>query len=232
MRIISYIIGLVFLVVAQVNAMEVQSLQSIRDAVQQFVEANVDHQQGETVVSVGKLDRRLRLARCEVPLQADFANSTRLLGNVTVAVRCEEGAKPWSLMVQARIQQYVDVVVAARSLGRNLKLTQDDIKLARTDISRINGGYYGTLAETRGMVLKRSVKAGTVLSTVMLKPAILIKRGEKVIIRAQTGSIEVRMEGQALQEGARGEVIEVKNLSSSQVIEAEVVSPGVVRVRM
>ena len=82
------------------------------------------------------------------------------------------------------------------------------------------------------MVLSRSVTAGTVLTTVMLKPAILIKRGEKVIIRAESSSIQVKMEGQAMQEGAKGAMIEVKNLSSKQVIEAEVVSPGVVRVRM
>ena len=43
---------------------------------------------------------------------------------------------------------------------------------------------------------------------------------------------EVVTQGEALRAGAKGEVIEVKNLSSRQVVEAEVVSPGVVRVRM
>ncbi len=212
-------------------AMEVQSLQSIRDAAQHFVESNVDNALGESVVSVGQLDRRLRLVRCEEPLQAYFPNNVKPLGNITVGVRCD-GAKPWSLMVQARIQQFIDVVVAARPLGRDLKLAREDIKLSRTDISRLSGGYYASLNEASGMVLKRSVKAGTVLTTVMLKPAILIKRGEKVIIRAESGSIQVRMEGQAQQAGAKGDIIEVRNLSSRQVIEAEVVSPGVVRVRM
>jgi flagella basal body P-ring formation protein FlgA len=106
------------------------------------------------------------------------------------------------------------------------------MQLTRTDISRLNGGYYATLQEVKGMVLKRPVTAGTVFSTAMLQPAILIKRGEKVIISAETDSLQVRMEGVALQEGAKGELIEVKNLSSRQVIEAVVLSPGVVQVRM
>jgi flagella basal body P-ring formation protein FlgA len=82
------------------------------------------------------------------------------------------------------------------------------------------------------MVLLRSVTAGMLLSTAMLKPAILIKRGEKVIISAESSSLQVKMEGLALQAGAKGELIEVKNLSSRQVIEAEVIAPGLVRVRM
>jgi flagella basal body P-ring formation protein FlgA len=212
-------------------SVEVQSLQSIRDAVQLFVESNLDASTGETEVTVGQLDRRLRLTRCEEPLQTYFPNSVKPLGNITVGVRCE-GAKPWSLMVQARIQQFIDVVVTSRPLGRNLILDEGDVLLSRTDISSFSGGYFASIPEVSGMVLKRSVTAGTVLTTSMLKPAILIKRGEKVIIRAETGSVLIKMEGEALQAGVKGEMIEVKNLSSKQVIEAEVVSPGVVRVRM
>ena len=231
MKIVKNFIGLLALMSSQAMAIEVQPLESIRDAVRLFAEANVDNTLGETVVKVGKLDRRLRLSKCEEPLEAYFPNNVKPLGNITVGIRCE-GVKPWSLLVQTQIKQFIDVVVAARPLGRKLTLGSDDIKLLRTDISRLSSGYYGSLLEAKGMVLSRSVKAGTVLTTVMLKPAILIKRGEKVIIRAETGSIQVRMEGQALQAGAKGEMIEVKNLSSKQVIEAEVVSPGVVRVRM
>lgn len=214
-----------------VGAMELQSLQSIREAVQQFAESNVESSSGETVITVGKLDRRLRLTQCEQPLDVSFPSHVKTLGSTTVAVRCH-GPKPWSLMVPTRIQQFIDVVVAARPLGRKLLLGTGDIRITRSDISMLSGGYYASLEEVYGMVMRRSVKAGTVLTSAMVKPAILIKRGEKVIINAQTGSVHVRMEGKALQEGARGELIKVKNLSSEQVIEAIVVSPGVVRVRM
>ena len=231
MKISRYFIVVVMAVTTPSLAAEVQSLQAIRDAVQGFVEANVTTELGETVITVGELDGRLRLAPCELPLQPYFPNQVKPVGNITVGVRCE-GAKPWSLLVQTRIEQFVEVVVAARPLGRNQTLARSDISLARSDISRLSGGYYATLEEADGMVLKRSVTAGMVLGTTMLTPAILIKRGEKVMIHAETGSISVRMEGQAQASGARGEVIAVKNLSSQQVVEAEVVAPGLVRVRI
>lgn len=231
MKIIKCFIVLLAFFATRTLAVEMQELESIRNAVQLFVEANVDTRVGEVEVTVGQLDSRLRLAQCELPLEASFPNNVKPLGNITVGIRCE-GVKPWSLMVQTRIQQFIDVVVAARPLGRNITLKMSDLQLTRTDISRLNGGYYATMQEVNNMVLKRPVTAGTVLSTSMLKPAILIKRGEKVIISAETGSLQIKMEGVALQEGAKGALIEVRNISSRQVIEAEVLSPGVVRVRM
>lgn len=213
------------------EAGEIQSVESIREVVHHFVEANIDTSQGDVVISVGKLDRRLRLSRCELPVEVHFSNSAKRLGNITVAARCE-GVKPWSLMVPTRIKQFIEVVVATKPLGRSRVIVPGDAKLARTDISRLGGGYYATVRETDGMILKRSVAAGTVLTMTMLKPAILIKRGDKVIIRAETRSIGVAMEGQAIAAGVKGEMIKVKNLSSKQIIEAEVLSPGVVGVRM
>ncbi|MCW8917921.1 MAG: flagellar basal body P-ring formation chaperone FlgA [Gammaproteobacteria bacterium] len=231
MRIIRNIVCALVFFTPPAIAVEVQDLAAVREAVRLFVEAEVTGVTGEVEITVGQLDHRLRLARCESPLETSLPYNVKPLGNITVNVRCA-GAKPWSLMVQAQIQQFIDVVVASRPLGRNLTLGEGDIALAKTDISRLGGGYYATTQEVSGMVLKRSVTAGTVLTTTMLAPAILIKRGEKVIISAETDSLQVRMEGVALEEGARGDLIEVKNLSSQQVIEAEVLAPGVVRVRM
>lgn len=231
MRKSRYYIGLSLLLALPALAAELQPLQEIRDAAQHFVESQLEGGLGETVVTVGELDNRLRLAQCEEPLQAYFPNQVKPVGNITVGVRCE-GAKPWSLLVQSRIEQFVEVVVAARPLGRNQTLASGDLALSRTDIARLSGGYFTSLEEASGMVLRRSVTSGTVLGTSLLSPAILVKRGEKVMIQADSGPIRVRMEGQALASGARGEVIQVKNLSSQQVIEVEVVSAGAVRVRL
>jgi flagella basal body P-ring formation protein FlgA len=66
----------------------------------------------------------------------------------------------------------------------------------------------------------------------MVKAPILIRRGEKVSIIASTGTVTVRMEGKALEAGARGDVITVLNLSSKQKVEARVLAPGKVQVQM
>jgi flagella basal body P-ring formation protein FlgA len=57
----------------------------------------------------------------------------------------------------------------------------------------------------------------------------LVKRGQQVVLLAQTSSIIVKMSGKAMADGAAGEKIKVKNLSSDRVIEGIVTENGSVR---
>lgn len=213
------------------DARPVQSLDSIREAANRFLEQEAATMKGEVEVSVGRLDSRLRLARCERPLTTFWPKGGRKMGNITVGVSCE-GTVDWSIYVRASVAVFDEIVVAGRPLSRGSKVAPGDVELLRQDLTRLTSGYYSSLEEVVGMELRRPVRTGTVLSRSMLKQPILIRRGEKVSINAVTGSVRVRMEGKALESGARGELIQVENLSSGQKVEAEVIGPGVVRVRM
>jgi flagella basal body P-ring formation protein FlgA len=57
-----------------------------------------------------------------------------------------------------------------------------------------------------------------------------INRGEPVRMQLQVGGLSLNGQGLALESGAAGERIRVRNLSSQAVLEAEVVGPGLVRV--
>ena len=127
---------------------------------------------------------------------------------------------------------YETVAVAARPLSRGERLSAADIDLQRQDVSRLSGGYQNSVDEVVGMEVRRSVRAGMVLNRSVIRPPILVNRGERVSITAANGTVHVSMEGKALASGARGELIEVVNLSSRNKLEAEVIAPGVVRVRM
>lgn len=219
------------LTLAAAESREVQSLASLKEAASRFLEQEATQMQGEVEVSVGRLDPRLRLAPCDQPLSGFWPRGGRKLGNVTVGIRCE-GTASWSIYVRAKLSVYETVVVASRPLDRGSSLSPADVELLREDVTRLTSGYYSRIDDIVGMEVRRSVRAGMVLNRSLVKAPILIKRNEKVSITARTGSVEVRMEGKALDAGARGELIEVLNLSSKQKIEAEVIAVGVVRVRM
>jgi flagella basal body P-ring formation protein FlgA len=59
-----------------------------------------------------------------------------------------------------------------------------------------------------------------------------VKKGERVTITAALSSINIKMSGKALSNGSIGEMIKVKNISSNKTIEAQVIRPGIVQVRM
>ncbi len=56
----------------------------------------------------------------------------------------------------------------------------------------------------------------------------LVKRGSAVQIVARAGGVQVTHAGESLDSGARGQAVRVRNLASGKVIDARVVSHGVV----
>ncbi len=73
---------------------------------------------------------------------------------------------------------------------------------------------------------------GDVVTPSRLTTIKTVKRGNRVTIIAQVGSIQVRMKGKALSDGVTGERIKVLNESSSRKLEATVVKAGLVEVTL
>ena len=100
------------------------------------------------------------------------------------------------------------------------------------DLGRLNYGYFKSVDEVIGMQLKHPVKGGESLSPGNLKPRRLVQRGDIVTILAEVQGLTVRVKGNALTDGYRGEAIRVKNQRSKRILQAEVIAPGIVRVRL
>lgn len=212
-------------------AEEVQSLEAIQQAVQQFLQDETAASSGQVAVQVGRIDSRLRLAPCAELLDVYWPDGARQLGNVTVGVRCH-GPTNWSLFVRARVEILEQILVTSRPLSRGAVLAAEDLDLNLQDITRLSAGYFTDPQQLLGSVMTRAVRAGTVLTPSMVRAALAVRRGERVSILAVAGGLQVRMEGEALSDGAPGETIRVRNLSSRQEIEAQVIGPGQVQVRM
>ena len=154
---------------------------------------------------------------------------SRSSGNSTVGVRCN-GVKPWTLYVPVKIAVYREVLVTTRPLVRGEIVTAADLRPERRNLENLRTGYLTDPKQAIGRLVKRSLNAGTALSVSAIAPPRVIKRGEKVTLLIDIPGIQVRATAKALGDGAMGETISVRNTSSRQVVQATVVSPGVVRV--
>ncbi len=211
-----------------------QSHDSIKKSAEQYLTNILENNlQGSMTVKVttGRLDSRLRLRQCELPLEPFLPSGSNLSGNTSIGVRCE-GRKPWSLYVSAKISKYADVFVSTRFLARGIELTERDFTLKRHDISNQSHGYITDIKEIKGKILRRPLRHNTVIPPNALNEAMLVKRGDRVTILAQNSGVKVHMKGKALKNGAAGELIRVQNLSSKRIIEGRVLSAGVVAVRL
>jgi len=229
-RIYLYILVIWFLLTNSVWAEEHQSHESIRLAVEQFVLDEAENSQ-DIESSVNKLDARLKLHLCENPLNTFWPPGSRKHGSTSVGVACEDG-KPWKIYVPVKIAEFREVVVVSRPLLRGDTLQEGDIEMQRRDISRLGQRFLNDYSEFLGYRVRQAASVGKVLQASMLSIPELVKRGEKVTLLASGGGIEIRMVGEALSNGGKGAVIRVRNINSKRIVEGEVVSRGVVQVRL
>ncbi len=201
-----------------------QSHASIRATAEDFMRAEASVHDGKVEVEAGRLDARLRLTACDAPLEASLPPGGRILGNTTVGVRCP-GARPWTLYVQVKVKVYATVVVTARPLTRGTLLGESDLALAERELSAMPYGHLSEKGQATGQELKRALAAGAPLTANLIEAPQLITRGQRVTLLAKSGSVEVRIAGKALMNGAAGERIRVQNLNSRRVVEG-VITPG------
>jgi flagellar basal body P-ring formation protein FlgA len=206
-----------------------ESHDNIRAAAEQHVLDRIDDLQGRVEVKVGSLDSRLRLAECDLALETYDSPNALSGGRGVVGVRCD-GSNPWKLYVPVRIAVFDEVVVTRRSVVRGETLQADDLTLSEMDTSRLRKAYFTRIDDAIGLLSKRSIATGSVVHAGLLKRANLVKRGSKVEIIANFDGLDVRMRGEALADGGRGDRIRVKNLSSGRVVTGTVSGSGVVHV--
>ena len=181
-------------------------------------------------VDIGYLDKRLRLARCEQGLQAFFPVSMQGLIASSVGVRC--GMPNWQIYIPVEIQAYAPVLTTSQPLAMGTVLGPDDLVMSKREISQYRSGVFTNKQELIGMVLKRPLAAGDVITPRAVAPKRLVKRGDPVIIMAQTAGMTVRVQGQALMDGRNGDMIQVRNTHSGKKLVAEVIATSTVRVIM
>lgn len=207
------------------------------DATRGFLERSVEEYlqrgslAGRPEVEVNRLDPRLRLGACEQPLSTRLESPAQPVGRVTVRVECQ-GRRPWTVFVPAQVRLFRPVVVANRPLQRQVVLSAADVALAERDVGLLNQGYLTELHQAVGNKLTRAVLTDQVLAPSYLQQAEVVRKGDQVVITANGAGISVRMQGEALSDGAPGRQIRVKNLSSGRVVRARVTGPGQVEVNL
>lgn len=217
---------------AAASNIEIQSLPSIITSAELFLQdAAQDQHSGRVEVEMGRLDPRLRLTKCAQDLEAFQPSGARHTGRTSVGVRCsDEGG--WTIYVPAEIHIFGKALVATRTLARSADLTPDDVKLVETDLAGLGYGYLQDPVDIEGMVTRRPIAAGTVLTPAMVKAPLLVKRGDRVRLVSGGGAIQVEMLGEAIEAAARGERVRVRALDSKRIVEGWVVSASVVKMTL
>ncbi len=207
-----------------------QSLNTIKSAVKHYLEeqqiASVKHK-----ISIGKIDKRLRLVACDSELETFFLPGSKNSGNTTVGVHCAS-PKEWTFYVPANVKIFKRVAVSRHPLSRGEEINSENIQFIEKEISSLNSGYFTQKKIVTGRITKRALPAGHIFTPKSIKHPNLVLRGEEVTIVVKSNGFQVRVTGEALMDGSARQKIKVKNKASKKVLEAIVTGRGIVNVRM
>ncbi|MEY4285707.1 MAG: flagella basal body P-ring formation protein FlgA [Betaproteobacteria bacterium] len=188
-------------------------------------------------IQFNPLDERVRIAACRQPIQFD-----QPLGNPnTLRARCTQPYwQHWLSFytqapqrAQAAVQQRDqnrEVWVANQLIRRGTLVTPDMFERRNMDISNAETALIQSPEDLKNVELLRDMQPGSPIRSHDLKPAMLVKRGQVVLVSMGEGRgflVTVRAESQ--QDGRLGELIRLKNPESGRLLSAMVTGPNSAR---
>ena len=182
--------------------------------------ANFSSQPSSVTVPAGKIDYRLKN-------QIHAGHLGRKSISLVFLVDGKDEAK---MRMSGDLHLYDDVVCVSRDLARNTVLSANDLQIESRDISGWRQTFLRDPRAAVGKQLKIPLKGGAVLLERFLIAPVLVKRGDQVVILAQSDRFRVTVPGEAKTAGGRGEIIRVKNLMSRKSLLAKVRDSGLVEV--
>jgi flagella basal body P-ring formation protein FlgA len=141
-----------------------------------------------------------------------------------------DGMDAISVRIGGQVSDVVELPVAVARLPAGTIASSDDIRMTRLHANTVHDEVARDSASVIGMQLKRQLQPGVPIPIAELMRPSQVNRGDPVQLQLEVGALSLNGQGIALETGAAGERIRVRNISSQAVIEAVIVAPGVVRV--
>ncbi|MCF6248773.1 MAG: flagellar basal body P-ring formation chaperone FlgA [Desulfobacula sp.] len=139
----------------------------------------------------------------------------RLAGYLDVVV---DGVKSGRLSLSGTVTAYKNIIFAARSLSKGNRLSPEDVYIKKGNVFDFNPSALHAIDQTRGKILKTSVKKDTSLILSMLSDPPLIKKGDIVTIIVKNKNLEIVTSGISKEDGFINELIKVENFHSGRLV--------------
>ena len=141
-----------------------------------------------------------------------------------------EGAPDQEFKVTPTLNEWREVPVATRALAPGAVVQEGDFQRARINLARLPRGAVTSDEQIIGQATQHEVTAGEVFKRDSLSAPVVISKGQKVTLRYRSGLFEATASGIAIEDGATGQDIKIKNDTSNKVVVATVIEPGLAEV--
>jgi len=210
---------------------KVTELQGVTDAV---LDSVLERQPGEEIeyaLDDTKTVIRVPPGRSDLEYQARVRpgsiSTTGAIIDVTFIV---DGVPSQKVALRYKLDRYQYVVKAARSIRQGEPLDAGNLVRSREKVSASRGFYATELNVLAGLVARRDMQKGRMVSiNDGVEPA-MIRAGDIVEVIANSGNVEITMSAKAITSGSQREAITVQALGTNRSFRAIVIAPGIAAV--
>jgi flagella basal body P-ring formation protein FlgA len=157
--------------------------------------------------------------------------SRRHSGNIpTVVCFSVDGKEIRKVPVSGRVIISQSIVKAAGRIRSGRIIGPEDVVLAEDGHHKSPADVFSHIDAVIGKKARRNIRSGEPITGRMIEDPPVVKKGNRVLLKAENASIKVTALGRVLQDGRVGDQVRVLNTTSGREVLAVVEGPGLVSV--
>lgn len=205
--------------------------EKIKKLVSDYILQNILKDNVEGHIKNIQVTDSLRLPNGGITFKVVPPSNRKLVGKMPFAVHFNVNGKFYKrVWATATVEVMRNVVVTRKPLGRHKQITEDDIVLLKMDLAKLPSDVITHPDAILGKRTKRAIGAKTVLRANSVELPPLVKRGDVVVILAESNGLKITTLGQVKRKGRLGESIPVVNYNSKKILYARVLDSSTVKV--
>lgn len=132
------------------------------------------------------------------------------LGRVSIGVRCGQQQQRQVRYMRAQVDVIGDYVVAADDLPRETRITPAMLETQSGNLGKLSPRTLTQEDAVVGQITRQPIRSGSAFQSQDVRAPLMVRRGDDVKVIAQGEGFRVSREGEAMEDGSKGEQIRVR----------------------
>jgi flagella basal body P-ring formation protein FlgA len=207
------------------------SREKIEEIVSGFLLQNIPRENKDVRIKEIRVPEEVVLSKGSVAYKVTASDDQPLKGKCSIGVEFSvNGYDKKKIWATAVIEVRGPVIVTRKPLGRYKPIDAEDIELKTMDLSDLSDDVISDPQAVLGKRTTKAIGAQVPLRADSVELPPLVKRGDLVVIIAESKGLKITTRGQVKKKGRLGEQIPVVNLDSNKVLYARVIDANTVKV--
>ena len=207
------------------------SSEKIKGMVSDYISKNILSGNPDATLKSIQVSDSLKLPVGTVTYEVSPPRNRDLVGQLPFAVNFKVNGKLYKrVWANVTIEVLAEVVITSRPLGRHRPITEDDIITLKMDLAKVPSDVITDPEAVLGKRTRRAIGSKTVLRANLVEFPPLVRRGDVVVIVAETQGLKITALGEVKKKGALGDRIPVMNFDSRKVLYARVMDANTVKI--